>query len=304
MTDEPDLTRYRPYVFWQAIFKFGRQCVPFLKNQNLTGPPSTALTEYERITVRYLFVRLIFFPMMVCFFYRNLQHLLGNISAPFQPMGLESTTNIRHYYALFFETIMGIDIAWFATGISMETKKYSPVKMVDPYASGWLAALLCYPPLSSITSQYIVWRTPEFPDHLAGTAVYVFAAAGMILYTIYVFSDVSFGLKTGNLTYRGLNDRGPYRWVRHPMYAAKNTTWLLFLLPSVQMHWHRFFITLGSSHMPIYALAGNYAYLWPMFAWMCIYTMRALTEERYLLQFPEYREYCTRVRYRFISGVI
>ena len=39
-------------------------------------------------------------------------------------------------------------------------------------------------------------------------------------------------------------------------------------------------------------------------AWNVIYVLRALTEERHLRHYAEYREYMQRVKYRFIPGLI
>jgi protein-S-isoprenylcysteine O-methyltransferase Ste14 len=46
-------------------------------------------------------------------------------------------------------------------------------------------------------------------------------------------------------------------------------------------------------------LAGIFGWL----ALAAIYIMRALTEERHLSQFPDYREYCASVKKRFVPGL-
>jgi protein-S-isoprenylcysteine O-methyltransferase Ste14 len=37
--------------------------------------------------------------------------------------------------------------------------------------------------------------------------------------------------------------------------------------------------------------------------WSLLYFLRAITEERHLGNDPDYREYCKKVRYRFVPGV-
>jgi protein-S-isoprenylcysteine O-methyltransferase Ste14 len=93
---------------------------------------------------------------------------------------------------------------------------------------------------------------------------------------------VVFGLRFSNLTHRGILNTGPYRWIRHPAYATKNLAW-----------WAENLQMLGSPWQFVY-LAGLNA----------IYIMRALTEERHLMHFEDYRKYAAEVRWRFIPGVI
>lgn len=299
---EIDMERYRPYVFWRALYRFAAGCAPFLSGRRLNGPPSTSLTEYERVTIRYFFAKLIFMPMMIGFFFGNLQSVISEIGIYSGPHSF-TVPYLQYVYLLAFRILILVDVAWFAIGCSLETERFSPVKMVDPYASGWIVTLACYPPFVMLTGQLVVWGSPEFPRlfHPCGALFYM--GAGLVLYTIYVFADFCFGLKTGNLLYRGLVDKGPYRWVRHPMYATKNTAWFLFTLPGLNFHLGSSLLVLGAWRVTCPILFANWGIVWPMLAWMSIYAMRGLTEERYLLAYSEYREYCKRVRYRFIPGV-
>ena len=87
----------------------------------------------------------------------------------------------------------------------------------------------------------------------------------------------SYGLVPAN---RGVKTGGPYRFVRHPIYAGYTLTHIGFLLgfPSLQ----------------------NFVLYLTVFF---IEVARLLREELILNQDPLYRDYATRVRYRMIWGL-
>lgn len=87
----------------------------------------------------------------------------------------------------------------------------------------------------------------------------------------------SFGLAAAN---RGIKRIGPYRLLRHPMYAGYVTTQAAFLLLNPSL-WN----------MAIYAVA------WSM------QLLRIGTEEKLLLEDPDYRAYAEKVHYRLLPGV-
>jgi protein-S-isoprenylcysteine O-methyltransferase Ste14 len=87
----------------------------------------------------------------------------------------------------------------------------------------------------------------------------------------------SYGLVPAN---RGIKTRGPYRFVRHPMYAGYTLTHIGFLIgfPSLQ-------------NFLLYV------------ATFLIEIARLLREELILKQDSVYRQYATRVHYRLLPGV-
>ena len=91
---------------------------------------------------------------------------------------------------------------------------------------------------------------------------------------------------------RGIVTRGPYAFVRHPAYVAKNLAWWLGALPTFAMQFaESSWQALGYSLLSV-------------FGWTVIYALRAITEERHLLMLDNgYAAYAQKVRWRFIPGV-
>lgn len=85
-----------------------------------------------------------------------------------------------------------------------------------------------------------------------------------------------FGMAPAN---RGVQQKGAYRLVRHPMYLGYFVAQAGFLTLNPTLH-----------NLAIYA-----------FAWS-VQIARLLREERWLISDPEYRVYAERVRFRLIPG--
>ena len=87
----------------------------------------------------------------------------------------------------------------------------------------------------------------------------------------------SFGLVAAN---RGVRQKGPYRLIRHPMYAGYTLAEVGFLLASPSL-----------INLLIYSAALSFQ------------VMRILREERFLSAAPDYRAYARGVRYRLVPGL-
>ena len=87
----------------------------------------------------------------------------------------------------------------------------------------------------------------------------------------------SFGVVAAN---RGVKVAGPYRIIRHPMYAGYTITHigLLLSMPSLL-------------NAALYTLAFSFQ------------VVRILREEAVLVRSEDYRDFCSRVRYRLLPGV-
>lgn len=99
---------------------------------------------------------------------------------------------------------------------------------------------------------------------------------------IQIHAKLALGRSFGCVpAHRGLKLGGPYRFVRHPMYAG-------YLLGHVA------FLLMNPTLWNVAVYAGCYALQVP----------RLLMEERFLANDPQYRAYQAVVRYRLIPGVL
>lgn len=176
-----------------------------------------------------------------------------------------------------------VDSAVATAGYSLESRRWGyPIQAVESSVTAWIVCLACYPPVNNLTERFLPLREPSTrlfaPGSAWQSACDVLALAFLL---VYVGGIVCQGLRFANLTYRGTTTHGVYAVVRHPQYAAKLLSWFFVWLP-----------VLGS---PLNLLS--------FLGWTGIYVGRALTEERFLSQFADYREYRAKVRWRMIPGV-
>jgi len=93
-----------------------------------------------------------------------------------------------------------------------------------------------------------------------------------------IYMGRSFGILPGN---RGIVTKGPFRIVRHPVYAG----WFLLAIG--------YFLAYPRWINVLIVSIASLFMIW-----------RILLEEQLLLDDPEYREYAERVRFRLIPGLI
>ena len=175
-----------------------------------------------------------------------------------------------------------VDVMFATVGYALTMKPLDAhIRSANPYAAGWTAALICYPPFilmnpggpldhHKAAGDWAMWFA-NYPVLLVVTGL-----ALLLLTAIYAWATVAFGLRFSNLTHRGILTHGPYAWTKHPAYLSKNLFWWLSLLP--------FFAASGS----LVDAARNTAILAVVSG---VYYWRARTEEAHLGQDPAYRAY-------------
>lgn len=156
------------------------------------------------------------------------------------------------------------------------------IRSANPHLSGWVAALICYPPFILMNSGGPLdyhYATADWAWWMQGHTALLWAWGALLvaLTAIYAWATVAFGLRFSNLTWRGTLTNGPYRWTRHPAYLSKNLFWWCATLP--------FLVTTANTNDAIrdtvvLALVS------------AVYFWRAKTEEKHLLaEDAKYREY-------------
>jgi protein-S-isoprenylcysteine O-methyltransferase Ste14 len=175
-----------------------------------------------------------------------------------------------------------IDVAFATVGYIFTFRVLdSHIRSATPYARGWMAALICYPP-------FILMADGGPLDYHHGTSDWTFWMAGhpvllaimgavlVALTAIYAWATMAFGLRFSNLTHRGILTHGPYAFTRHPAYLSKNLFWWL-------------------STIPILATTGSWSDAIRNTALMAVvsgvYYWRAKTEELHLGEDPAYQRY-------------
>lgn len=229
--------------------------------------------EQKELLLAWL-VKLIFIPMMYSWLMMATEDLLS-FQWSLTPISLISGL---YMYGLAIDLLIATAGYLFASRLLGNS-----VISTDKSWSGWLICLLCYPPLIWIYQQIkqqtndLIWTDWLQPEQ---TLFWFWATAITLTWLLYWLSTLHFGLRFANLSWRGLVNTGPYRWVKHPAYLSKNLYWWLYLVP-------------------FYGVTTGYEFTRNILG-LCfvslVYFLRAYTEERHLMQFSEYRDYAEHIR--------
>ena len=206
-------------------------------------------------------------------------------------------------YGLFVTSVFFLDSVLFGFGYHTESFALkNQVRYVETSLLGLLVCVACYPPFNNVTTAFFGPSNDEasilFRGELHHPLTWVLRGLAVLALLLLTSSSLSLFTKASNLTNRGIVRHGPYAIIRHPGYVGKNLFWLATLIPlffAVDTHdagfsWTQHLLFCG-------AVLGGFI------AWCSIYTMRALTEEKLLLNDPDYVDYCQKVKYRFIPGL-
>ena len=186
---------------------------------------------------------------------------------------------------LLIELLFVVDVQIGTVGYLLTLRPLDAhIRSGNPFIGGWVAALICYPPVvwgfmggTGIVAYEV--DTPGWSHWLGGSEPLLWLWAGVLvaLTAFYSWATMAFGIRFSNLTYRGVVTNGPYRFTRHPAYLSKNLFWWCSVMP--------FLVATGDPATAI----RNCFFLACVSA---IYFWRARTEEAHLLaEDAKYRVY-------------
>lgn len=274
----------RTVIFWRVVGRIMKGWRDVSVSQGTAGPPEAQLSKEEKATALFFLVKFFFVPVMVNFLFANLGAFLTSGHTLLTAAPAEYLERNRLIYFTLLNFMLVVDTGFFVLGYLFEFASWgNDLRSTESTIFGWVVTLLCYPPFNGFVTQGIGWGSSDYNVFPSPVAAFVTLGVSLVLFIVYTSATVALGLKASNLTNRGIITTGPYAYVRHPAYIAKNLHWLVMGLPLIAVNW---FAALS--------IAG----------WATIYVLRAITEERHLLADPHYQAYCREVPYRFFPGVI
>lgn len=243
-----------------------------------------------------LLLKFFFAPLMINWCLIHIANLLNALLQLAQGMGNGLSARALFDTSFFwaaYQFILFVDTLLFTLGYIVEIPALrNRIRTVDPTFFGWFICLACYPPFNETTMRFFEWQSADFPFFENNVVHFAVNTTLLLSLAVYSWASIALGFKASNLTNRGIVTRGPYKFVRHPAYAAKNLAWWLGALPTALMLY-----SAGNWRGFTYCLVA-------VFAWTAIYALRAITEERHLLMTDNgYRRYSQQVRWRFVPGV-
>ena len=271
------LENQRVYLIYSGIKKFLRWVFQDRLKSKLQ------ISEEEKVSLRFYLVKLFWAPLMIIFAIENSGYMLSLLGQP-NSWSFDTKNILSLYFPLYISAIFTLDTVIFSFGYLFESPALkNVVKSVESTALGWASALVCYGPFFDTFTRFSGGLPQDFAD-FGGTNLNIIAGLFTIFFfSIYVWASVALGFKASNLTNRGIVSHGPYKYVRHPAYISKNLGWWLASIPLIKV-------------LGIKVIIG-------LVIWAAVYFIRALTEERHLLQDPDYVEYTKKVKYMFIPGL-
>jgi protein-S-isoprenylcysteine O-methyltransferase Ste14 len=191
-----------------------------------------------------------------------------------RPLGVLITAEIAHPELLWLAASKNLDAALLviseSLGVFLILTRRSTTT-VSTHPLDWALSLIAVnAPLLAVPAAASTFMPSQIPITLMFAGMIIQISAKAALWRSYGLIPANRGVKTG----------GPYRFVRHPIYAGYTLTHIGFLLgfPSLQ-------------NFLLY------------FATFLIEVARLIREELILNKDPLYCDYTTRVHYRLLPGV-
>lgn len=296
------------YIF--RIFKqiFGKDTV--LKKDYLTILQSFIPKYREKHSLILMFIKVFFGVIMVNSLLNNWTHF-GTSIQELEEMSTGSFSfgeycNLIMNDGIFFFNfalliIYMVDLIPFVIGYLTECSFLkNKVKTVETSFCGIFFCLICYPPFNNAIGEFVGWNQNDraIIHGENSTIGWIIRLTALFFIGLYAYASVVLGTKASNLTNRGIVSKFPYNIVRHPAYFCKNTFWFLTTIPLFFIDLPLYEVDIWNYVLRVFLIMSSFLF------WAWVYYMRAITEERHLMQDPDYQEYCKKVKWRFIPFII
>jgi protein-S-isoprenylcysteine O-methyltransferase Ste14 len=270
---------YDPAV---RIIHIAKQLLRHLGSEEQESSPRRVFRNvYNRKVLLNLVVRFYFIPVMIVQVLSNLLMSTNLLDQAHTGWTLWYVLTLISA-VLWLMDIINASVAYCFESRWLENRSRS----IDLTFTGWLVCLACYQPLNQATgyafffAPFVATGNPQDLVYNDSGLLLTIKILEIVFLASHIYSGTSLGPSVANITLKRLQTRGPFGLVRHPGTTTKLLFWL-----SQSMFYRNF-----------WTLKVVFGYL----MWAAIYIARALTEERHLKQFPEYREYMRKVKHRFL----
>jgi protein-S-isoprenylcysteine O-methyltransferase Ste14 len=275
-----DFSREYDYPLYRGYFEFIRGSFIYLflivLVLNKIASDETDIKTYLKSVP----VRVYFLPIMYGFF-------LDQLSS-FSHLSFDTPEKLVLSYStcVFFIDVV-ISIMAYALPLSIfGIRQWG----VDYSMKGVFFTVVCYPPFWWIIDSRYVGHDDRYSwsSWLSSYPVFSWIWAFFIVMalSLYISAVLSLGFRFSNLIYKGLCDKGVYRYMRHPQYTGKILYYWLIAVPFVSRT--------GNIKEIIYGILGLSIVSY-------VYYMRAKTEESFLMQYSEYFKYSSCVPFLPVS---
>lgn len=270
-------------------------------------------TYYEKQSVMLFFIKFFFGTIMTYSLIQNLTTITNlliffkkiflNISNfDFYTLKYLITRYSTQFYRLIILVLFAIDLAYFVFGYLTECSFLkNKIRAVETSFLGIFFCLACYPPFNHSTTTILGWNQSNMATAFndpTSALTWSFRIIALVFLVLYVAASIALGTKASNLTNRGIVSKFPYNIVRHPAYISKNIFWLLTTIPLLLVNFNSSSFILHKYLIHVFLVFCTFIF------WCGIYYFRAIYEEKFLLQDPDYQEYVKKVKYRFIPYII
>ena len=188
---------------------------------------------------------------------------------------------------MWLQIIMGLTTLILTISYLTELEFFkNKIKSVDTTPLGIISCIACYYPITLLTDKFIQVTQQ---DLLPVNNIYLLCTLNILAIITnlgILIAVLRLGPKSGNLTNRGIVTGFPYNIIRHPDYSMQIGYIIVTTVPLVMA--------------TNYSIVDKVVMVITTLAWIYLYYLRSITEERHLIKDPVYKEYVEKVKYRFI----